>query len=372
MRIAILGPFYPYRGGIAQFDARMYEELEKSHCVKAFTFTTLYPDFLFPGKTQYVSEEDTVSVVSSERVLSSINPITYFSTAREINKFKPDVLIIPYWMSFMAPAFGMVSRLINENIKIIAFAHNVMPHERRFFDKAFAQFFFNKCDGFVVMSDISERYLGELQPNAKVLKTFHPIYDHYDASIGREEACQKLGIKTDKKNLLFFGLIREYKGLDLLIKAVGELDDSYQLIIAGESYGDFAPYRELIDSSPLKSNIRVFEEYLPDEMVSVLFSATDVLVLPYRSATQSGVVAVAYQLEKPIIATNVGALGTMIGEAETGVVVSDVSVSGIKDGIERFFTGDYTSRYTEALKKEKARLSWANLVRSLETFISEL
>lgn len=370
MKIAILAPFYPYRGGLAQFNARLFAELGKSNEVKAFSFTCLYPNFLFPGKTQYVTADDTAVVVENERVLNSVSPFSYLRTAKRINEYHPDVLIIPYWMSFFAPAFGVVVRLINKKIKVVSLVHNAFPHERRFFDRAFAKFFFKKCDSFIVMSDIVKNDLLTLVPNAKILERPHPIYDHYPERIDREDACEELGIDKEKHTLLFFGLIRSYKGLDLLIEAMGKLDDSYQLIIAGESYSDFKAYEQLIELSKNKQNIKVFQHYIPDEMVSKLFSAADVLVLPYRSATQSGVVAVAYQMGTPILATDVGAIGEAVRESETGIVIPEVSADSIAKSIQRFFERDYQHEYKDALQKEKSRLSWSSFVHAVETFIS--
>lgn len=373
MKIAILSPFYPYRGGLAQFNARLYTELMKGDEVEAFSFTTLYPDFLFPGKTQYVSEGDSAVVIDNNRVLNTINPISYLKTAKAINRYAPDVLFIPYWMSFLAPAYGSVCRLLNKEIKVVALVHNAIPHERNFFDKPFTNYFFGKCDAFVVMSEPVKKDLLSLRKNAKILLQPHPIYDHYGEPLDRGEACRKLGIKENKKNLLFFGLIRAYKGLDELIKAMERLDDNYQLIIAGESYGSFEKYAELIRQSRFRDNIVVLEQYIPDDMVTLLFSAADVLVLPYRSATQSGVVSIAYQLELPMVGTDVGALGSTIRESQTGVVVSSASVENISAGIEDFFSDkDRLEFFRENTRKEKSRLSWANFTQSIRILFSEL
>ncbi|MDR2953562.1 MAG: glycosyltransferase [Prevotella sp.] len=372
MKIAILSPFYPYRGGLAQLNARLYTELSVRNEVKAFTFTTLYPNFLFPGKTQYVSDGDTATVIEADRVLNSINPFSYIRTAKRINKFSPDILIIPYWMSFMAPAFGTVCLFLNKKTKVISLVHNAIPHERTVIDKPLARFFFNRCDAFIVMSEPVRDSLLTLKPNAKILLQPHPIYDQYAERTDKQSACRTLGIKDDKKNLLFFGLIRDYKGLDILIDAMQELDESYQLIIAGECYGSFGKYQEAINKSPLKDNIVVYEQYIPDEMVSTLFSAADVLVLPYRSATQSGVVALAYQMELPMIATNVGALGTTVKDSGTGMVINSVSETAIADGIKEYFSSDLSETYKKNLKKEKTRLSWNNFATSIESFLSEI
>lgn len=372
MRIAILSPFYPYRGGLAQLNARLYTELSKRNEVKAFTFTTLYPDFLFPGKTQYVSEGDSATVIDSDRTLSSINPFTYIRTAKRINKFAPDILIIPYWMSFLSPAFGSVCLFLNKKIKVISLVHNAISHERTLLEKPLAKYFFNRCDAFIVMSEPVKNDLLTLKKDARILLQPHPIYDHYAEHTDKSLACEKLGIRADRKNLLFFGLIRDYKGLDILIEAMSGLDDSYQLIISGESYGSFDKYTELISQSSLKDNIIVFEQYIPDEMVTTLFSAADVLVLPYKSATQSGVVALAYQLELPMVATDVGALGDTIKDSDTGVVVSEASPNIVAEGIKEFFGSGNIPQYKENLIKEKKRLSWDNFTRSIESFFAQL
>lgn len=372
MKIAILSPFYPYRGGLAQLNARLYTELSKTNEVKAFTFTTLYPEFLFPGKTQYVTDGDTATIIDSERVLNSINPFSYIKTARRINKFAPDILIIPYWMSFMSPAFGSICLFLNKNIKIVSLVHNAISHERTLVEKPLAKFFFNRCDAFIVFSEPVKSDLLKLKPNANTLLQTHPIYDHYAEPIDRQEACDRLNLKRDKKNLLFFGLIRDYKGLDILIESMDYLDDSYQLIIAGECYGSFDRYQQMIDHSSRKDNIVVFEQYIHDEMVSILFSAADVLVLPYRSATQSGVVALAYQMELPMIGTDVGALGAAIATSHTGLVVASATSEDISLGIKSFFEQNKVSIYKENLKKEKTRLSWHNFTKSIESFLKSL
>ncbi|MDR3058070.1 MAG: glycosyltransferase [Prevotella sp.] len=372
MKIAFLSPFHPYRGGIAQFSEQFYTELSKKHQVKAFSFTTMYPDFLFPGKTQFVPDGES-SDIEVNRILNSINPFSYIKTARHINRYKPDILIIPYWMSFMVPAFATICLFLNNKIKVVSLIHNAIPHEKKIIDKPLAKFFFNRCDAFIVLSESVKENLLSLRKNAKIILYPHPIYNHYGDPIDKDSACKQLGIRGDKKNLLFFGLIRDYKGLDILINAMNKLDDSYQLIIAGESYGGFEKYTELIEKLPYKKNIKVYEQYIPDNMVSVFFSAADVLILPYRSATQSGVIAIAYQMELPMIATNVGSLGSSVDESHTGLVVPVASEEAIADGIQDFFSrrGVITS-YKENLKKEKNRLSWSNFTQSIDSFLSEL
>lgn len=369
MKIVILSPFYPFRGGLSQLNARLYSELSLNHRVKAVTFTTLYPQVLFPGKTQFVTPDDTATVIESERILSSINPFSYFSTARKINKYSPDWVIIPYWMSFLAPAFGTICRLLDKKIRVVSLVHNAIPHERRFFDKAFTKYFFKRCNAFIVMSETVKNDLEKLIPDKPILFAPHPIYDQYSDKISKAEAAIKLNINAEKKTLLFFGLIRDYKGLDILIRAMSFLDDSYQLIIAGECYGDFNKYRELINQSPFKENIVVLEQYIPDNLVPILFSAADLLVLPYRSATQSGVVALAYQMETPMLATNVGGLGKTVKDSDTGIVVDHVSPESIAGGITKYFENDSVTDYLTNLQKQKKELSWQTFTESLEQFL---
>lgn len=371
MKIAILSPFYPFRGGLAQLNARLYTELSGNNEVKAFTFTTLYPDVLFPGKTQFVTEGDTAQAVDSIRVLNSVNPFTYIKTARRINKFSPDLLIIPYWMSFMSPAFGTVCRFLNKKTKVLSLVHNAISHERAFMEKPLAKYFFNACDAFIVMSEPVKKDLLSLRKNAKILLQDHPIYDQYKDKTDKLTAREKLNISPDKKTLLFFGFIRDYKGLDLLIQSTNDLTSDYQLIIGGECYGSFDKYAALINESSLKDNIKVYDHYINDDMVSLLFSAADVLVLPYRSATQSGVIAMAYQLETPIIATNVGALGDTIKEAQTGLVVENVSPQDIASSIRKYFEEDKSEVFLSNIRSEKERLSWKSFIYSVERFINE-
>lgn len=373
MKIALLTPFYPYRGGIAQFSDRLYQELTKEDEVKVFSYSTLYPKLLFPGQSQYVPNPVDRADLPSTRCLSSINPFSYRKTAKAINEFQPDVLLVAYWMPFMAIALRCVCKRLDKSIKVIGLVHNAMPHERSWFDKPLAMTFFKCCHGFVTMSEGVADRLKSLSLTAPILSLEHPIYDHYPEKIERSSAIQQLGMAEGKKTLLFFGLIRSYKGLDILIEAMGLLDDTYQLVIAGECYGSFDSYQQLIDLSANKDNIKVLEHYIPDEMVSVLFSAADALVLPYRSGTQSGVIAVAYQLLVPMVATNVGSLGSSIKASDTGVVVDAVDASSIAKGIEQLFADSASkSHYIEQLGKEKARLSWSSFANAVKPFVSKI
>ena len=368
MKVSVFSTFYPFRGGIAQFSSSLFRSLEKLSSVKATTFKRQYPNFLFPGKTQFVTDEDQVDKITAERVLDSINPLTYYKTAKNINEQKPDLYISNYWMTFFGPALGIISRLLNKNIKQIAILHNVTPHEKKFFDKPFTSFFLKKTDGFVVMSDSVLKDLLTLKPNAKYIRIDHPVYNHFGEKIEQEKAISQLKLDQNKKTLLFFGFIRGYKGLDLLLKAFELLDNSYQLIIAGEVYGDFNKYQELIDISKKGNDIHLFTDYISDEEVPLFFSASDVCILPYKSATQSGITAISNHFCLPIIATDVGGLKETIHHKETGLIVNKVDEAEISLSIKEYFENNYKSEFSEKISIQNKTNSWDNFAKKLLEF----
>ncbi|MDR0864320.1 MAG: glycosyltransferase [Candidatus Symbiothrix sp.] len=371
MRIAYLSTFYPFRGGIAQFNALLYQALEKQgHTVKAYTFTCQYPSVLFPGKTQYVTEKDRAIPIDSEAVLNTVNPFSYETAARKILKWQPDVLVMKYWMSFFSPALAHVAnRLKKKGVKVVCIIDNAIPHEPRFFDKTLARLLFNQCTHFIVMSEVVKKDLLSLKPDAKYLLKPHPLYDHFGEKITSAEARKTLNLDVHKKTLLFFGLIRDYKGLDWLMDAMAELDDSYQLLIAGESYGSFEKYQKQIDQSPAKERMNVLNQYIDDKEVPVLFSAADVLVLPYKSATQSGVIPIAYHFEVPVVATDVGGLKETIEEAGTGIICQP-EVASLVRGIEELFAVGQ-EKFIARIQKEKKTLSWEVFAQALVGFLEK-
>ncbi|HPB89099.1 MAG TPA: glycosyltransferase [Bacteroidales bacterium] len=378
MRIAYLSTFYPFRGGIAQFNANLYEELAKKHQVRAFTFSRQYPSLLFPGKTQYVTERDKAKVVESTALLDTINPFTYFSTAKIIASLEPDVVVMKYWMSYLAPSLGMVAKLLRKKgIKVVTILDNVIPHERKFFDKPFSRWFLKQNSGCIAMSSSVLDDMLSLTPDKPYILQPHPLYDHFGAKMEKEKACERLGIKPDKKNLLFFGLIRDYKGLDLLIEAMKHLDDSYRLIIAGESYGSFDKYQEQIKNliaknSSLAERIVVFNRYIDDDEVPAFFSASDLCVLPYKSATQSGITAISLHFEIPVIATRTGGLAETVEEPGIGIIADEISAEGIVRAIESYFTHPDKSLFTENIRKAKETMSWTSFAKALVDFCKSL
>jgi len=373
LRIALLSCFYPFRGGISQFNASLYLELGKSHTVKAFNFTRQYPEFLFPGKTQYVTKDDDAVPIESDALLDTANPFTYGRTYRAIRDWEPDLVIISYWMSYFAPSLGYIARRLRKRCKVISILHNVVPHEPRFFDAPLTRYFLSGCTGNVTLCDEVAEDLKRLSPKALNITLFHPIYGHFGEKMPREEAEKALGLKPGMRNLLFFGLIRDYKGLDILLDAFGKLDSGYQLIVAGEPYGSFVKYRNIIDRSPAKDRIRLFTRYIKDSEVKVFFSASDLAVLPYRSATQSGISAIAYHFEVPMVVTDVGGLRQSIGDCGTGLVAPKADADCVVREIRTYFSdANLKTLCVNSIRAEKDRLSWRTFSKRLLEFSDNL
>lgn len=275
-------------------------------------------------------------------------------------------------MSFLSPSLGTTAGLVKKNTKVITVLDNVIPHEKKFFDNAFTKYFLNQNHGFVAMSDAVRNDLLFLKPEAKYIRMDHPLYDHFGKPAGREEACEELKIDPSKKNLLFFGFIRDYKGLDLLIEAFNRLDKSYNLIIAGECYGSFEKYRQMIAESPNKENIYTFTDYIPDSKVPQFFGAADVIVLPYKSATQSGITSIAYHFGVPVIATDVGGLKESITHESTGLIVPEAKSDLIAESVKLFFNKSMAAKLKHDIIQLKERLSWDTFADGIINFGSSL
>ncbi len=373
MKIAILSCFYPYRGGISQFNACLYGELSKEHIVKAFNFKRQYPEFLFPGKTQFVTADDEAVPVESESLLDTANPFSYISTYKKIRDWKPDVLIVRYWMSYFAPSLGYICRRMKKHCKVISILDNVVPHEPHFFDTPLTKYFLKGSTGSVTLCEAVSKDLLKLKPEANFTVIPHPLYSHFGGKRDRIEAEDKLGLSHGKKNILFFGLIRTYKGLDILLEAFGKLSDEYQLIIAGEPYGAFDKYQKIIDGLKGKERIFMDLKYIKDSEVTNYFSAADVAVLPYRSATQSGISSISYHFEVPMIVTKVGGLKEAIGDTGTGLVAENGNPETIAAEIKKYFSDpSIQEECIENIRLEKERLSWKTFAVKLTEFIDKL
>lgn len=372
MKISLLSAFYPYRGGIAQFGAMLYRELEKNNEVEAITFKRQYPDFLFPGKTQFVTEEDNADAIPAKRLLDTINPFSYGKTAKAINNYQPEVLISQYWMTFFGPAMGMVHKKLKKDIKKVTILHNVIPHEKRFFDKFANRYFLKHNDGFVVLSDAVQKDLLSLVPDAKYLRIDHPVYSQFGEKKNQIEARKELELNTSDKYILFFGFIRDYKGLDLAIQSLKNLPEDFKLLVAGEVYGSFEKYQKQIDDLGLQNRIHLITRYINDDEVSQIFSAADVCLLPYKSATQSGITAISHHFDLPIIATNVGGLQENIKHLKSGLIVEKPDSELIGQAIQEYFEKQYRSQFEQEIRQYKEDNSWGNFANTICKFVEEL
>ena len=374
MRIAYLSTFHPFRGGIAQFNARLLRELETAgHEVLPYTFTTQYPEKLFPGKTQMVTDGDVADPINAPRVLSSIGPFSWYSASKTIAAAKPDLLLMKYWMSFFGPSLGTVAgQLRSHGTKTMTVLDNVIPHEGRFFDIPFTKYFLDRNDGFIAMSDKVKGDLLTLRPDASVALLPHPLYDHFGAALPMRTARERLGIPDDRKVSLFFGFIRDYKGLDLLIEAMALLPTDHVLVIAGEPYGDMAKYYAAIDRLGLRHRVVDHIRYISDQEVPLFFSAADVVVLPYKSATQSGITAIAYHFGTPMIATDVGGLKESVEHDRTGLVVPVPEAGAIARTIGVFFQDGRAADYRTNIAGLREELSWKRFADQLIAFAGKL
>jgi glycosyltransferase involved in cell wall biosynthesis len=345
MKIAFLSTFYPYRGGIAQFNGALYRALEKENEVKAFNFSLQYPKALFPGKTQYVDENDEVEKIPSERVLNAMNPATFLTTVKKIKAFQPDVLIIGYWMPYMAPSLGYVAGKMQKYCKVISIVHNAVPHEKGIMDKSLSNYFFKRNKDCIALSEAVQKDIAETYPKVNVKVLHHPTYNHFGELVKREAALDFLKLDSKVTYLLFFGLVRDYKGLDLLLKTMPLIQDNIHLVVAGEVYGEFEKYQEIIDNNHLGGRIQLHLKYIPDSEVKYYFSIAKAVVLPYKSATQSGIIAVAKHFHIPVVTTDVGGLREFIKHPTDGFVVQNNTPEEIAKGIDNVISNKSDSNF---------------------------
>ncbi|MBT8232663.1 MAG: glycosyltransferase [Saprospiraceae bacterium] len=366
-----IGPAYPYRGGIAAFNENLATTFQTNGWTcKMFTFTQQYPNFLFPGKNQ-LATEDSPPNLSIKRGIYSMNPLNWLKISKEIIEEKPDLVITQYWMPFMAPAFGTILRGIKKGYKkakCVTIVHNFKPHESRIGDKQLSLYISNRTDLLVSLSESVSADIYNSIKDGKVATLFHPIYDHYGDIIDQKEAQQKLLLDPNYKYLLFFGLIRSYKGLDNLINALTLLktNKQYKLIIAGEFYESEKKYVKLISELGLEDQIIINNQYIPNEQISYYFCAADAIVLPYKSATQSGVVPIAIHFEKPVIVTKVGGLTQLIQENQIGLIAESTPES-IGEQIDNFL--DQKTVLHPDFSKIRKELSWQTF---FDTFMDQL
>lgn len=371
MKVIIIGPAHPLRGGLASFDERLTRAFnEAGHRASIYTFSLQYPSFLFPGTTQYSSEPAPVDLDIHVRI-NSVNPSNWFTVGKEIKRLQPDLVVIRYWLPFMAPCLGFILRKIrkNKHTKVVCLADNIIPHEHFPMQTALTKYLIGGVDGFITMSDAVMQDLKSFtkKPATKVV---HPLYDNFGAPLSILDARKKIGIDTAKPTILFFGFIRKYKGLDLLLEAMALLQkENYpiQLVVAGEYYADKELYVSLIEKFQLK-NVIMKTHFIADSEVRNYLSAADFVIQPYRDATQSGVTPLAYHFEKPMLVTNVGGLPDLVPDGKVGVVV-EPNPESIALGIKKLYENG-ADFYIPNLQIEKQKYSWPVLVEAMQNVVN--
>lgn len=375
-RVIILSPAHPLRGGIAALSERLAQELQRNGAeVTIYSFSLQYPNFLFPGKTQF-TDDPPPKDLKIKTVVNSINPLNWWKVGRMIQREKPDLLIIRYWLPFMAASLGTIAWIVkrNKHTKIIAIADNILPHEKRAGDWQLTSYFVKTVDGFIVMSKSVEEDLRLFTKTKPSIVTPHPIYDNYGVIVERAKALNHLQLPDSERYILFFGFIRKYKGLDLLLEAMADervknLD--VNLIIAGEYYDSPELYQDLITKYNLSGRIILRTDFIPNDEVKYYFGATDLVVQPYRSATQSGISQMAYHFEKPMVVTNVGGLPEIVEHGKAGYVV-EVNNKVIADAIVDFFVNNRATQMQAGVREGKKRFEWSAMVNGIEQLFQKV
>ncbi len=364
-KIVILGSAHPLRGGLSAFNERLAYQLQaEGHDVQIYTFSLQYPNFLFPGTTQY-SDEPAPANLKIEIKANSINPLNWIKVGRELKKLRPDLLVVKFWLPFMGPCFGTILRILkrNKHTRVVSVLDNVIPHENRIGDRPFTQYFLKTVDACIAMSRSVQADLKSLQPSIPCAFIPHPLYDHFGAVESNSRARASLKIGENEKVILFFGFIRKYKGLDILLEAMADeriRAAGIKLLVAGEFYEDANFYTDLINTLDIASSCMMHTDFIPNSEVATYFNAADVVVQPYRTATQSGISQMAYHFEKPMIVTNVGGLPEIVPDGKVGFV-TEVSAQAIAEAILTFFSDKQAEKLVAGVKEEKLKYEWHHM-----------
>jgi glycosyltransferase involved in cell wall biosynthesis len=385
-KIIIIGPAHPLRGGLASYDERLAREFQSNgYDTEIYTFSLQYPGFLFPGTTQYSSEPAPADIKIRVRI-NSVNPLNWIKVGNELAKMKPDIIVVRFWLPVMGPCLGTILRLVkkNKHTRVVCIADNVIPHEKRKGDKAFTRFLFKPVDAFITMSEKVLEDLKMFEPSKPARFVLHPLYDNFGPPVSKAEARLKLGLPEQARIVLFFGFIRKYKGLDILLDAISILRDRIpwsstniqrdsmeirrnktrvKLLLAGEFYEDEKPYLEQIKRLRLDDEIFMHTGFIPDSEVRYYLCAADCLVQPYRQATQSGVTPLAYFYQVPMVVTNVGGLPDLVPDGKVGMVaepnamdIADKIVICLEMGQDFFIPH---------LREQRKKYSWSNMVEAI-------
>ncbi len=368
MRWALVGPMHPYRGGIAHYGALLARELAREDEVFALNFSLLYPGFLFPGRTQLDESASAIDFPSSRR-LSSVDPLSWERSAKLLAERQPDAVIFQWWHPFFGPAYGWMARRLAKlapGARRLFLCHNVEPHEVSAFDRMLSRYARDRAQGFLAHSQEDAARLAELYPASAQRVHPHPRYSALgEAAIDRAEARARCGMDENERALLFFGLVREYKGLDLALEALARLDERHRLHVVGEFYDKRDNYEAIIARHGLASRVNLVDRYIPNEEVPAWFAAADLAVLPYRDATQSGIVEIAHGAGLPVLVTDVGGLASQVAEGRTGLLVKPNDAGAIAREVERFFEEELEGEMRRAIAEASGEKSWDGLARTL-------
>ncbi|MCO5231761.1 MAG: glycosyltransferase [Chitinophagales bacterium] len=376
MKIAILGPAHPLRGGLSAYNERLAKEyISQGDEVKIYTFSLQYPEFLFPGTSQY-SNLPAPKDLDIEVCINSVNPWNWIKVGLKIKDWKPDILIVRFWLPFMGPCLGTISRIVrlNRHTKVISILDNVIPHEKRFGDHILTKYFVGAISGFITMSKSVYNDLSVFNKKKPRELTPHPLFDNYGSPISKLEAKKILGLEMNTPYILFFGLIRDYKGLDILLNAMVSLKKQQaqlKLIIAGEYYSNQKEYEKLIDALDIRNQLELHTRYIPDDEVATYFCAVDLVVQPYKSATQSGVTQICYHFDKPMVVTNVGGLPEIVPNGKVGYVVTQQPLD-VANAINNFYMFNKEHEFVQNIQVEKEKYSWNTLSQKIKNMAKQL
>jgi D-inositol-3-phosphate glycosyltransferase len=371
MKVVLLGSAHPYRGGLASYNERLAQQfITEGNETEILTFTLQYPGFFFPGKTQF-TENKAPGGINIIRILNSVNPLNWIKTGYRIRKMNPEILLIKYWHPFMAPCLGTVARIAKKRntgkTRVICIFDNVIPHENRIIDRFLSTYFIRSIDGAVVMSRSVLDDLKTFRVNIPVMFSPHPLYDNYGPIISKADAMGRLNLSQDYSYLLFFGFVRAYKGLDLLLEAFADKqlrNRKLKLIVAGEFYEDEAPYKQQIEKLGIQDDVILYDRFINEDEVGAFFCAADLVVQPYKSATQSGVTQIAYHFDKPMLVTDVGGLSEIVPNGRCGYVVK-TDPKAIIRAIVDYFDNHRNKEFTAEVRKEKEKYTWNKMTASI-------
>ncbi len=368
LKIFIIGPAFPLRGGPAQFNENLCLELNKEgHDAQIISYKLQYPNFLFPGSSQFEKSGSAPQDIKIHTILNTINPFNWLMVARFIRKQKPDFILFRYWLPFFGPCLGTIGKLVRSHTKVLALTDNIIPHEKRIGDHIFTKYFVKNCDGFIAMSKVVLNDLSIFTQNLNKAYSPHPMYQNYGDPISIDLARKKLNLNPQDKIILFFGLIRHYKGLDILLEALAAPEIKKQgikLLIAGEFYDDKNFYLQLIKKLNLQDHVIVHDKFIPNDEVRDYFCASNLVAQTYRNATNSGVTMVGYFYEKPMLVTNVGGLSEIVPDEVCGYVVEN-NCALISEKVVDFFTKDREKEFVKNVKIEKRKYEWTEFINSL-------